>query len=128
SQDPDMEGVTARIEPTSLVVPADPDQLKLVLLNLLMNGAQAMQGRGTLSIATRTSGTCHEIRIEDEGPGIPDDVREHLVEPFFTTRHQGTGLGLVTARRVLEAHHGSISLESAAHGQGTAAVVRLPAR
>ncbi len=120
--------MTVEIAPTTLVVCADAEQLKIVLLNLLINGAQAMAGRGTIAISARTENGSHEVRIADEGSGISADAREHLFEPFFTTRHRGTGLGLVTARRVLEAHHGSITLESAPTGRGTVAVVRLPAR
>jgi signal transduction histidine kinase len=127
AQDPRVAAVGVRIEPTSIVVQADAEQLKLALLNLLQNGAQAMRGRGTIAIATTTAGEWHELRITDQGDGIPDAVRAHLFEPFFTTRHHGTGLGLVTARRVIEAHGGSVTLDPAPGG-GTVAVVRLPAR
>jgi signal transduction histidine kinase len=127
AQDPRVANVGVRIEPTPIVVQADAEQLKLALLNLLQNGAQAMRGRGTIAIATTTVGEWHELRITDQGDGIPDAVRAHLFEPFFTTRHHGTGLGLVTARRVIEAHGGSVALDPAPDG-GTVAIVRLPAR
>jgi PAS domain S-box-containing protein len=127
AQDPRVTNVGVRIEPTSVVIQADAEQLKLALLNLLQNGAQAMRGDGTISIDTRTTDAWHELRISDRGDGIPEAVRVHLFEPFFTTRHHGTGLGLVTARRVIEAHGGTIALEPAPDG-GTVAVVRLPAR
>ena len=128
SQDPEVAGVGVQIDPSNLVVCADANQLKIVLLNLLINGAQAMAGHGTITITACTSAGSHEVRIADEGPGVSEEARDHLFEPFFTTRHRGTGLGLVTARRVLEAHHGSIALESAPAGHGTVAIVRLPAR
>ena len=125
-QDPALSGLGVRIDPTETVVAADPAQLKLALLNLLLNGAQAMQGRGELKISTSTAGGWHELRIVDDGPGIAPEAREHLFEPFFTTRSRGTGLGLVTARRIVEAHGGTVELQSPGD-RGTVAVVRLPA-
>jgi len=123
--DPRFAHIDLRVETTDAKVVADPEQIKLVLLNLLINAAQAMGGRGTVEIGSRPDGEWHELRIIDHGPGIPDDVRERLFEPFFTTKSQGTGLGLATARRILETHGGSIALESASAG-GVTAVVRLP--
>lgn len=108
-------------------VSADQEQMKLVLLNLLINGAQAMDGKGRLTIQARHAGAWHELRIIDQGGGIPPDIQEHLFEPFFTTKHKGTGLGLSTARRILEGHGGSISLDCPPGG-GTVAIVRLPVR
>ena len=91
---------------------ADLEQLKLVILNLLINSAQAMQGRGMIRASARTTaGGWHELRIIDQGPGISAEAREHLFEPFFTTKHRGTGLGLATARRILEGHRGTIEFE-----------------
>jgi signal transduction histidine kinase len=101
--------------------------LKLVLLNLVINAAQAMGGRGAIAVEVRSADGWHELRITDEGPGIPPEIREHLFEPFFTTKHRGTGLGLATARRIMEMHGGTLELESPPGG-GTVAVARLPAR
>ncbi len=125
-QDPSATGVQVHVAPTDAVVRADPSQLKLVLLNLLMNGVQAMKGRGEITVTTEVTGAFYDIHIADRGPGIPPQVREHLFEPFFTTRHRGTGLGLVTARRLIEAHGGTVRLDDRPGG-GTVAVVRLPA-
>ena len=83
-------------------------------------------GRGELKISTSTNGGWHELRISDDGPGITPEARAHLFEPFFTTRSRGTGLGLVTARRIVEAHGGTVELHSPGD-RGTVAVVRLPA-
>jgi PAS domain S-box-containing protein len=125
-QDPSVADVTVTIQDTDAVVRADAQQVKLVLINLLMNGAQAMQGRGAIEIATDTDGGFRLLHVRDQGPGIPPEVREHLFEPFFTTRHRGTGLGLVTARRLIEAHGGTLTLACPPDG-GTVATVRLPA-
>jgi PAS domain S-box-containing protein len=123
--DPALAGLDVRIDATGASVSADAEQLKLVLLNLLINGAQAMGERGDLAIVARQDGARVEVRIIDQGPGIPAEVRDHLFEPFFTTKHRGTGLGLATARRMLEAQGGSIRLECPPGG-GTVAIVTLP--
>jgi PAS domain S-box-containing protein len=124
-QDPTVSAVDVRIEPSDTVVSADASQLKLALLNLLLNGAQAMGGSGQITVSSHTNGRTHEVRIVDRGPGISPAVRDRLFEPFFTTRHRGTGLGLVTARRILDAHGGSVDLECPPGG-GTVAIVTLP--
>jgi signal transduction histidine kinase len=109
------------------VLGADAELLKIVVQNLLINGAQAMQGRGLIRISvTFDDGVCH-ITIADDGPGIPPEVRERLFTPFFTTKARGTGLGLSTARRLIEAHGGTLAIECPPTG-GTSATVRLPAR
>ncbi len=109
-----------------VVLHGDREQLKLALLNVLINGAQAMQGRGVIDVTATRNGNAIELRVEDHGPGIPPDIRERLFEPFFTTKHRGTGLGLATTRRIFEAHGGTIELRCPSSG-GTTAVIRLAA-
>jgi two-component system CheB/CheR fusion protein len=116
-------GIDVAVEDVHLV--GDLEQLKLVLLNLLINAAEAMGGRGLIRMAARTVPGWRELRIADQGPGIPPEARDHLFEPFFTTKHRGTGLGLATARRILAGHGGTLDLECPAGG-GTTAIVRLP--
>jgi PAS domain S-box-containing protein len=123
-QDPSLANIDIRVNVDG-TVSADAEQLKLAILNLLMNSAQAMHGRGLIDVASQVQNGAVELRIADAGPGIPDDVRERLFEPFFTTKHRGTGLGLATTRRIFEAHSGSIDLRCPIEG-GTVAVVRLP--
>jgi PAS domain S-box-containing protein len=106
-------------------VEADREQLKQVLLNLMLNSAQAMHGRGAIRVSVRPRGAMLALQIADEGPGIAIDARERLFEPFFTTKHRGTGLGLATARRVIEAHGGTIDLVSPVTG-GVVATIVLP--
>ena len=67
-----------------------------------------------------------ELAVQDTGPGMPDEVRERVFEPFFTTKTRGTGLGLPTVKRIVEAHHGTIALECPPSG-GTRVRVTLPA-
>jgi signal transduction histidine kinase len=90
-------------------------ELNQVWTNLLANAIDALGKTGTITITTRADGDCAEVDIADDGPGIPDDIREHVFDPFFTTKDvgKGTGLGLDTARRIIvERHHGSMTLES----------------
>ena len=89
----------------------DPEMLTMVFQNLLLNGAHATAGKGRLHIDVAADGQACSITINDDGPGIPPDVREKIFTPFFTTKAQGTGLGLPTAKRFIEAHHGRISID-----------------
>lgn len=123
-QDPTLKELDIRMD-VDATVPADAEQVKLALLNLLMNSAQAMQGRGQIDVTTTIAGKWVELRIADQGPGIPPEVRARLFEPFFTTKHRGTGLGLATTRRIFEAHRGTLELQCPPHG-GTVALIRLP--
>jgi PAS domain S-box-containing protein len=125
--DPQFAGVTAELDLTHATCLADPEQLRLVLLNLFVNSAQAMQGRGQIRVSAARTMKGVEVHIADDGPGLTEEARERLFEPFFTTKHKGTGLGLVTARRILESHEGTLELLSPAQG-GTLAVVTLPDR
>jgi PAS domain S-box-containing protein len=105
------------------IVLADPDMTRAALLNLVLNACQAS---GTKPIEVHTSienGQCR-IAILDRGPGIPAQVREHVFEPFMTTRSGGTGLGLPIAHRLTHGQGGSLALEDRPGG-GTVAIVRL---
>jgi signal transduction histidine kinase len=90
-------------------------ELNQVWTNLLSNAIDALEGRGEITVSTRADGDCAEVDIADDGPGIPEELRDRVFDPFFTTKDvgQGTGLGLDMARRiVVERHHGSLSVES----------------
>jgi PAS domain S-box-containing protein len=121
--DPSMTNVTIAIDIGSrMVIDADADQLRLVLTNLILNAAQAMNHAGVIAVAAGQQDGVVELTVTDSGPGIPVEIRERVFEPFFTTKHRGTGLGLPTAKRIIQAHGGEISI-SGAEGRGT--VVRL---
>ncbi len=124
-EDPRFSGIAIETAVDDTTVLADREQLKLVMINLVLNAMQAMPKQGTVRIAARSAGKVHELMVIDQGPGIPADVREHLFEPFFTTKNRGTGLGLATARRIVESHGGTIRLDCPPEG-GTTAVVTLP--
>jgi len=104
---------------------ADAELLKIVFLNLLINSAQAMKGQGEIEMRVSAGDGDCAVVITDTGPGIPPEVRGRLFTPFVTTKSRGTGLGLSTVKRLIEAHHGSISVESPASG-GARITVRLP--
>jgi two-component system NtrC family sensor kinase len=122
-------GITADIQlATDLpLVSGDPRQLQQVLLNLIMNAIQAMEGmgRGTLRIATRADGDLVILDVTDTGPGIPDESRKHIFEPFFTTKHDGTGLGLSVSYGIVAAHGGMITIPQCGP-EGTTFRISLP--
>jgi two-component system, NtrC family, sensor histidine kinase HydH len=94
----------------------DPDQVRRVLVNLLVNASQAMQGHGQVFLEVeRGQHTCR-FRVRDSGPGVPDEVRHQIFEPLFTTKAQGNGIGLALSRRIAEAHGGTLVLEPCPSG------------
>ncbi len=109
-------------------VMVDGDQIRQVVINLLMNAGKAMEQNGKVKMSTafieedRVQMTC-----EDFGPGISDKDLAQVFEPFFTTKPSGTGLGLAISRQIIEAHQGSIAIESEV-GQGTKVTITLPVR
>jgi signal transduction histidine kinase len=124
-KDPVQAALRVDVSGVRPVVQADVEQLKTVFLNLLLNAAQASGHAGTIRIAIHADDLAATVAIADDGPGIPADLREKIFEPFFSTKHRGTGLGLPTARRVVERHRGAIDVDCPPSG-GTIVTVRLP--
>jgi two-component system NtrC family sensor kinase len=108
-------------------VPMEPGPMGQVVLNLVLNAAQAMNGRGRLTVGTRSldAATC-ELFVADDGPGIPAEVQARIFEPFFTTKGPaaGTGLGLSVSYGIVERHGGQIVVDSSP--AGSTFRVRLP--
>lgn len=104
---------------------ADPQQLKQVLLNLLMNAIHAMPEGGMITVDARNEASVKLIRIADTGVGMPGDVLKRIFEPFYTTRREGTGLGLAIVRKIVEQHGGSIAVTSEP-GHGTCFTLTWP--
>ena len=104
---------------------ADAEQLQIAMLNLLLNAAQAAGAAGQVRVSVAARNGLCQIAIADSGPGIPAEIRDRIFEPFFTTKHRGTGLGLPTAKRVVERHHGEITVSCPPEG-GTIVTVTLP--
>jgi PAS domain S-box-containing protein len=125
SRDPDVSGMQVSVEGSAPLVHADPELLKIVFQNLLINGAHAMAGRGELHVRLTGNGQLSSVAFTDHGPGIPADIRDKIFTPFFTTKVRGTGLGLPTARRLVEAQGGTIAVECPPDG-GTTVLVQVP--
>jgi signal transduction histidine kinase len=85
-----------------------------------------MQGRGHLEIRIRTRGEKVEVSLANDGPPIPADVLPHLFEPFFTTRAEGTGLGLSVSHSIIQRHHGTIRAVNVPQGRGVVFTITLP--
>lgn len=105
----------------------DPDKLKQVFINIISNGLEAMPEGGTISVYTEKLPNGIEVRIADEGIGIPEEDLEHIFEPFYTTRETGSGLGLSISYKIVEAHGGEIWADSRP-GEGSSFIIQLPAR
>lgn len=111
--------LTWRLETRQADVEADDSQIEQVILNLVMNGIQAMAPQGgELEIAVKHTGDCIRVSVRDQGVGIPPEAREAIFRPFYTTKHSGTGLGLYSSRRIAEEHGGGIELENACDPTG----------
>lgn len=109
----------------TLTVQADGDQLDQLLINLVRNAADAaLETAGSVKVGWRKSGPHVEIWVEDEGPGLSNTA--NLFVPFFTTKPQGSGIGLVLCRQIAEAHRGGLTLENRPKGAGCVATLRLP--
>ena len=108
-----------------VTVSADPDLLKQALLNLVMNGIEAMPKGGELGLDTRVDGDEVEIRIADSGIGIPADKREQIFQLYYTTKPAGSGIGLALTFRMVQLHGGKIDFTSQP-GKGTTFSLRFP--
>jgi len=122
-----LAGVDLTVEPapSNLSVRVDPELLVQVLVNLLLNGIEAMTDGGQLTISVSGDGDSVGIAVQDAGPGIASEHQSDIFRPFFTTKHQGTGLGLSISHQIVTRHGGSLRVDAAAH-HGTTFVVSLP--
>ncbi len=112
--------------PVSLPVKVDADLVKQALLNIVINGIQAMPEGGTLAIAATRENDEVQVEIRDQGPGIPAEIQDKVFNLYFTTKKSGSGIGLAMTYRVMQLHNGSVQFESAA-GKGTTFRLRFPA-
>jgi len=118
------------------LVPCFPDQLNQAVLNLIINASHAIQDRlktkpnppGRISVSTRSNGPWAEIRVSDNGGGIPEDIQQRVFDPFFTTKEvgKGTGQGLTIAHDIVAKKHGGQIDFITAPGEGTTFILRLP--
>lgn len=124
---PEFRDVTLSLSGESLdiPVPVDDGLMQQTLLNLFLNAAQAMNGRGTIRIAGCRDAGHLVMDVSDTGPGIPPEAARRIFDPFFTTKPKGSGLGLAICRKVVEAHGGTITLKPNG-SPGAAFEIRLP--
>jgi signal transduction histidine kinase len=115
---PTFEGLeleTSYAEPLPYVE-ADADQLRRVIGNIVKNAAEAMEGAGRLTVTTSLISGMVRVGIADTGPGIPEEMKERIFDPYYTTKKHGTGLGLAMAYRIIQDHGGTISMETGPAG------------
>jgi PAS domain S-box-containing protein len=103
----------------------DIDLVKQAVLNIVINGVQAMPDGGTMQLGLRREGENALLTVRDQGQGIPEDIRDKVFNLYFTTKKGGSGIGLAMAYRVVQLHHGSLEFESIA-GKGTTFYLRFP--
>jgi signal transduction histidine kinase len=114
------------------LIQGDPEQLKELLVNLMVNACEAIGERGRIMIyeeegVTEPLGRVVVIKVRDNGPGVPDGIKEQVFQPFFSTKEEGTGLGLSIAQRIVEDHGGCLNLRSR-EGKGTTFIITLPCK
>lgn len=112
-------------DPRIKYLECDKNLISIALHNMLINARQAMNDKGIIKITTELSKPYVEIAISDTGPGIPEKIKKNLFKPFVTTKPGGSGLGLFSAKRIVDAHGGKIEIESLP-SQGTRVKIYLP--
>jgi two-component system NtrC family sensor kinase len=117
--------VTLGLDPSLPPIRGDSNRIFELAINLLRNAMQAMPGGGNISLTTRRVGEFVEARFSDAGHGVPDEIRERIFSPFFTTKAAGSGLGLTIVGQIVREHGGTIEVQSKV-GSGTTFTVRLP--
>jgi PAS domain S-box-containing protein len=125
SEDPALRDFHVEVDGAAPLVSADSDMLRVAFQNLIINSAHAMQSKGGIHVGVAVIDTTCQIEFVDSGPGIPPEIREKIFTPFFTTKSRGSGLGLPTVKRLIEAHHGKVTIDCPPNG-GTTVVIRLP--
>ncbi|QDU55326.1 sensor histidine kinase [Aeoliella mucimassa] len=111
--------------PPNTVLQGDREMVRRALLNLVLNSLDAMPDGGELVITTFENSAALEIEVADSGPGVPEQFRRKLFEPFFSTKSSGTGLGLAIVEHVVQAHGGTVSVSNCPEG-GAAFTLRFP--
>jgi signal transduction histidine kinase len=120
-------GIVLRTEqaPAAVPVRVDPELIVQVLVNLILNGVEAMRAGGELTVWVGRHAPEVWIGVRDMGPGVPHDKRTEIFRPFFTTKHQGTGLGLSISQQIVSRHGGTLRVEDTPGG-GATFVIALP--
>ena len=123
---PDAErhgvSIECSLPPHPLTVRVDADLVKQAVLNVVLNGVQAMPQGGVLSLSAARQPAGIELHVRDQGPGIPPEVRDRIFDLYFTTKKAGSGIGLPMTFRVMQLHNGSVEVDSQ---PGSGAIFRL---
>ncbi len=117
--------VVSQLPDHPVMVKVDADLLKQALLNVVLNGAQAMADGGELSVRLKEEGRSAVIEVQDDGEGIPDEIRPKIFDLYFTTKRDGSGIGLAMTYRILQLHHGQLDVESKL-GEGSTFTLSVP--
>lgn len=117
-------GIQLEYEYSDILITCDDMKIKQVLINLIKNSIEAME-KGFIKVTARDLTDHVHIYVADEGPGIPKEILDNLGQPFFTTKEEGTGLGLLICEKIIEDHNGKIIVESEM-GKGTIVILRIP--
>jgi two-component system sensor kinase FixL len=125
-RDPTLRLVQVDIGGSAPPISADAEMLRIVFHNLLVNAAHAIRGEGTIRVGVTCAEAVCQVTVSDSGPGIPTDMQDKIFVPFFTTKSRGSGLGLPTAKRLVEVHGGTIAIASTS--TGTTVTVSLPVK
>jgi signal transduction histidine kinase len=104
----------------------DEDQIRQVLLNLVLNAVEAMPNGGHIVITGEVEGTTVILKLINDGPPIPDDALDHIFEPFFTTKPGGAGLGLFISHHIIQQHGGTLRVENISEPPSVAFEITLP--
>jgi signal transduction histidine kinase len=122
---PESVQTEATIESEARIVTADSAYMKRILGNLVSNAVQAMPKGGKLTVQAHREASAVVITVKDTGVGVPEDARDKLFTPLFTTKSKGQGFGLAVVKRLTEALGGTVTFESQ-EGKGTRFTIRLP--
>jgi signal transduction histidine kinase len=117
--------VSSHMPERPMITKVDADLIKQAVLNVVLNGAQAMSQGGDLHVTLREDGRMAAIEISDSGSGIPDDIRAKIFDLYFTTRKDGSGIGLAMTYRIIQLHNGSIDVQSE-QNIGSTFTLKLP--
>jgi signal transduction histidine kinase len=119
---PNTKDVRIEKDSSDLQIQCDYEAIKIVIINLVINSIQEMKGQGEIKISSKNIDNKIIIQIQDSGPGIPEESLEKVFEPLFTTKQEGTGLGLASCKSLVEKHQGTISVKN----NPTRFIIELP--
>lgn len=117
--------IRTNLTENKILINADKKQIQQILWNITLNALQALDGKGVVNVLVEEDDVRVKIQVKDTGRGIPDEHLNCIFQPFFTTKHKGTGLGMTITKRIIEQHGGTISIESRVNA-GTTVIIILP--